>query len=586
MNKRYAIFLLTIALIATLAGYLGTLKYEFVFDDPDQIVNNAAIRSWGSLPHYFTSDVWTVVGSKSAGSYYRPVFLSWLLLNYKIAGLNTIWWHFSSVFVHLIATLFVFLLALRMTRDEFTAGGASLLFGLHPVHLEAVAWVSGITEPLLAVLFVASFLCFLSYRERVMENRSHGAWWFVASLGFYALAVLEKETALVLPGVIIVYEWIFQSDRKEPGNGTAKLVKKLVSVVSRAVPYLLLTGVYAAARHFALRGRGIIVTPLSALTALYTLPSVLLFYIKLLVWPIGLSAFYDVPYVSAFNFPMTVLPLLALSVTAIGLYFLSRRSKVVAFFSLWMVVPLLPVLNLTVLREGEIAHDRYLYIPSIGFCILISIAIRKMCLGSARFFGQPASQFALLVVMASLLAVATVYQSRFWANQLTFSSRGYSIAPNNIMAEDNMAKELALRGKYVAAISLFRHVLERKPGFWLANFNLGYVYYKAGELAEAERYLRKAIEISPLDPAEHRFLGYTLLESGRPAEAEISLKQAIELSPNSPNQHYALGTIFKERGDLDGALVEFQQELTVNPKHPQIRQELADIEAAIGVRKK
>jgi tetratricopeptide (TPR) repeat protein len=154
------------------------------------------------------------------------------------------------------------------------------------------------------------------------------------------------------------------------------------------------------------------------------------------------------------------------------------------------------------------------------------------------------------------------------------------------MAKDNLAKELALHGNYDAAISLFRQVLERKPGFWLANFNLGYVYYKSGKLPEAERHLKKAIEISPLDPAEHRFLGYTLLESGRPAEAEISLKQAIKLNPNAPNQHYALGTILKERGDLDGALVEFQQELKVNPKHLQVRQDIADVEAAIRVRKK
>jgi Flp pilus assembly protein TadD len=148
------------------------------------------------------------------------------------------------------------------------------------------------------------------------------------------------------------------------------------------------------------------------------------------------------------------------------------------------------------------------------------------------------------------------------------------------MAANNLGKELALRGDYDAAIPLFRRVLDRRPRYWLANFNLGYVYYRVGSLPEAERYLRKAIEIDSNEAAEQRFLGYTLLELGRADEAETVLRRAIALRQDAPNQHFILGTILKQKGDLDGAIREFKLELSFNPNHAEARQEAAALELA------
>ena len=578
MTNRLRTITLCVILLAPLLAYVSTIRYQFVFDDPDQIVNNAAVHSWSNVPHYFTSDVSPHPSSDEAGNFYRPVFLLWLLVNYKIGGLNLIWWHSISIATHLLATFLVYLLAFRMTRDDLLAGGSALLFGLHPVHVEGVAWISGVTEPLLAVFFISSFLCYLKSRQRIEGQNRRRVWWLTASLGFYVLAMLEKETAVVLPAIIFSHTCIFRNDESsKDADRSERVHQRLLRAVTVTLPYAVLTILYLIIRFVALKGLGHSVTPLSRKAIMLTWPSILLFYAKSLVWPVGLSAFYDTPYVTSFSLRQFILPLLAILLICIALYLWSRRSRLVAFFSLWMVLPLLPLLNISVFKEGEIAHDRYLCLPSIGFCVLVALALRQIRISETRIYGQAAIQIVLLLGLAGVFGVATYYQSAIWADDFSLASRGVAIAPNNIMAANNLGKELALRGDYPQATGMFLKVVNRRPGYWLANFNLGYVYYRVGDFPSAEHYLRKAIDIYPRDAAEQRFLGYTLLEMGRSGEAEAALRQAIAIRADAPNQHYVLGTILKERGDLDGALNEFKLELSFNPNHAQAWQALAEL---------
>ena len=593
MTNRLRTITIVAVLFAPLLAYLPSIRYQFVFDDPDQIVNNAAVHSWSSVPHFFTSDVSPHATSDEVGNFYRPVFLLWLLVNYKIGGLNPVWWHSVSIAAHLLATFLVFLLVQRLTRDEILAGGSALLFGLHPVHIEGVAWISGVTEPLLAIFFLSAFLFYLKSRKRidrqvlekidklkfVGQQNQRRVWWLVASLGFYVMAMLEKETAVVLPVIIFSYSCIFGDDEGSEGaNRSEKVHQRLLRALTVALPYAALTILYLIIRFLALKGLGHAITPLTRKTIMLTWPSILLFYAKSLVWPIGLSAFYDTPYVTSFSLRQVILPLLALLLICIALYLWSRRSRLVAFFSLWIVLPLLPLLNISVFKEGEIAHDRYLYLPSIGFCVLVTFALRHIRFSATRIYGQTAIQTVLLLSLGGFLGVATSYQSTIWASDFSLASRGVAIAPDNIIAANNLGKELALRGDYPQAIGLFLKVVNQRPRYWLANFNLGYVYYRVGDFPAAELYLRKAIEIYPREAAEQRFLGYTLLEMGHPNEAESALRQAMAIRDDAPNQHYVLGTILKERGDLNGALSEFKLELTFNPNHAQARQAVAELE--------
>src|SRR5438067_6971747 len=127
-----------LALAVTSAVYLPVLAYEFVSDDTQQIVWSQRYFTWRALPHYFTTDVWghlTVIHT----NYYRPIFLVWLMLNYKLLGLETALWHLSAIAAHLGATLMFYFVVRRLVGDRMVAGTAALLFGVHPVHVEAVA---------------------------------------------------------------------------------------------------------------------------------------------------------------------------------------------------------------------------------------------------------------------------------------------------------------------------------------------------------------------------------------------------------------------------------------------------------------
>src|SRR6266542_1146612 len=119
---------------------------------------NGARLQWHSLPGYFKTDIWSPIGFMRT-NYYRPVFLTWLMLNYQLFGVNAMLWHASAIVCHLAATLLFYFLARRLVGDPRLAGFAALLFGVHPVHVETVAWVSGATEPLFAVFALGTILC-------------------------------------------------------------------------------------------------------------------------------------------------------------------------------------------------------------------------------------------------------------------------------------------------------------------------------------------------------------------------------------------------------------------------------------------
>ena len=574
-----------LVLVITFAAYVGTISYKFVYDDIGQIVENPSVKSWDYVPRYFTDHIWAHQGPQVPGNYYRPVFMLWMFVNYMLFGLNAMWWHLTTILVHLGATFMVYLLARRLLKDQWTALITALIFGLHPVHIEAVAWVAGVTEPLLALFLIPAFLFYLNWRESdsstddVSIAKRDRRKWLAASLAFYAVAIFEKETALVLPMLVFVYEWIYNTGESQKISFAAR-VRNGIKV---AAPYLALSVVYLAVRTIVLKGLGHTITPLPLTTIVLTWPSLLWTYMKLLVWPVGLSVFYDVPYVTSPGVGNLVLPLLAIAVVAGFLWMWSRRTKVVAFASAMLVLPMLPLLNLSVFFPGEIVHDRYLYLPSIGFSIIIALALKRIGSGEARLFGQPAFQVVAVIVLTVLLGMTTAAQNSYWASDLLLYYRGVTIAPNNDMAKNNLATEMDRREMYDEAIGLYQQVLEHNPSYWLASYNLGCMYYKLGRYEEAEMYLVRSLELHQLDADQFTRLALVRMKTGRLDDAAGLLRHAIEMRPKAAGYHYALGIVLKQKGDAQGAINEFEAELVNNPDQAAARDQIAELKSKIDI---
>lgn len=581
---------LAIGLGLTFIAYCGTLAFDFAYDDRAQVLGNPWIRAWHYVPRYFTTNVWGFHNPNVLGNYYRPLFFVWLRANYVLFALRPWGWHLTSVFAHLGVTWLVYRLAVRITQDRLTAALAATIFGVHPVHIEAVAWVSGVTDPSMALALIPSFLCYLRARGRGPRARI----WLAASLALYALALLAKETAIVLPLLVFVYEWIYQP----AGGGGLRHGRRarFASALGSSLPYLALIPLYLAARASALKGLGHTITPLPSTTMVFTWPSLLWFYLRLLVWPFGLSPCYDTPYVGHPDFFNCLLPATAVASVAFLVRVWARRttagqgpessaarSRAFALTVAWLLVPILPLLNLSVFPPGDMVHDRYLYLPSVGFALLAGLALRDMRGGQLRLFGQPVPRMATGLALAIVFVAGTMRQSLMWADDLLLYSRGVSVAPRNRIVKMNLAIVACERGLYDPGIAIYKQLIHQYPDFWLPYYNLGYVYYTLGDFGEADRYLRGAVQLNLLSPSPFLYLGLTRMKMGHLEEAEPLLRHALQSAPDgSPVYHFALGIVLKAEGDLPGALQEFRAELAVNPDEKAVLNQMAEVESRLA----
>jgi len=591
-------YLFMLPFFLVIVAYIGTLGFQFVYDDPAQVLHNSLLRSWSNLPGFFTHDVWSFnqVSGAPPTNYYRPVFMIWLLINYTLFGSHAWCWHMSTLGVHVLVTFLVYKLALELSRDRLTALFSAAIFGLHPVHIEAVAWISGVTESLVAAPFVASLLFHIKARSRNSgPETSSGATTQVfrmASLVFCLVALFSKETAMVLPAAILLYEIVFADPVRATGEASRAWYSNSLRAVQATSPYLLMAAVYLAIRFVVLKGFGRSVFPLKLATIVLTWPSVIWFYIKLLVWPFGLSAFYDTPYVDTPGVRSFIIPLLLSILVCAGvLWYLARlcplaSRRCMIFCTGLIVLPILPLLNLSVFIEGEIAHDRYLYLPSIGFCILAGSAIRRIPFGPAKVGELPLSQTTMALVLSCVLAAATAIQTGSWSTDLLLYHRGFTAAPNNKVAKNNLAIELSKRGFYQDAIAMFESTLQAHPDDWIALSNIGYDYFRIGRLDEADRDLTHAIEINEMSPGPFLTLGLVKQEQGKLEEAAKYIREAINLRSNGDGFHEALGNVLRQKGDIQGSLTEFRKEVEFNPERSSARQQIDEVEAILGLRDK
>ena len=239
-------------LAATFLAYAGTLGFGFVFDDTAGIVRNDSLRAWRYLPSYFTSHVWSFLYPHLLSNYYRPLFLLWLRLNDALFGLHPWGWHLTSVAAHVAVTYLVYCLGLRLTRDAWIAAFAGLIFGLDPVHVEAVAYVSAVPELLCAVFVLAALLAWLRTREGGLKRT-----WLAAALALYSAALLSKESGMMLPIFIALYAWIYAAG----DGGEVGLGKRLRTALEAVAPFLVVTLFYVPLRVWALKGFAHTVTP-------------------------------------------------------------------------------------------------------------------------------------------------------------------------------------------------------------------------------------------------------------------------------------------------------------------------------------
>lgn len=550
---------LWIVLVLTAIANLSAVRFGFVYDDYGQILSNPFVRAWRYVPEYFSNSVWKHMYPVIAGNYYRPVFLLWIRINYAVFGSRPLGWHIEVVLLHLIATALVYLTVRKMTGRARVAWMTALIFGLHPIHHEVVAWVSGATESLFAIPFLAGFLAYLRSRE------SSRAVWMAVSCGLYGVALLCKETAIIFPALIFVHGWI--SETPEDSGEMLPFGKLVGRGMAAIAAYIPIAFVYLAVRHKVLSGFGhpLSIVPFS--TWLFTLPSVLFFYVRNWFWPVGLAIIYDVFFQNRVNFLHVLLPAAIVMALGCALWIFRKRlgSREVGYAVAWIVLPLLPALDYVVFRPEELVHDRYFYVPSMGTALLIALVIEKFGKSRRLVFRTPIPVIVTTFILAVVLAAGTVQATSFWQDGYTLFTRAHEIAPQNSIPVNNLSEEYMDRGEIDKAQALLEPGYQQNRGNVRYAFNLGRAAYLKQQYPKAEGYIREAIAIDPNFGDSYVYLGMMHLKENHPLEAKKSLQRAVELNPYDPRFHTSYGIALEVNGDCPDALSQFDAALALNP---------------------
>jgi protein O-mannosyl-transferase len=556
----------------TVLAYLGTLSFGFVYDDKPTIVDNAVLRSWRFLAHYFVPQISGDVAAPTSGNFYRPLTFLWMRLNFVIFGLHPAGWHFAMLAFHVLATYLVFVAAGKLTGSRSTAALAAVFFGLHPVHVENVAWLSSVNDLLMTALLLGSFLAYLNFRT------DRKVIWMAASVFLFGLALLSKETAAVFPililGCVVIFVPARAAENSEPAWSALKGSALKDGLAS--IPYFAVLAIYLAARRMTLHGMAQSLAPLSWTTMVLTWPSILWFDLKHLLLPISSSEFYSLAYVTAPGFENFLLPVIfllgALVVAGYGISKLPDRR--VGVFALgWAILTILPSLYLRAIAPDNFVHDRFLYLPSVGIVILIALAVEQISTSKTL-------RRAVVAILCTAAFIGTLIYQVQWASNILLYQNAMAYAPQNPIVQVNLANELGNMGRYDQAVPLYLSALQRDPRFWLSNYNLGYAYYRMGRFSDAEDYLKRAIQIDDKDSDQFIYLARAQMEQGKLTEATQNAERALQRSPGSPGFHFVLAKIFEASGNRERAIAEYQAEVSSNPENALARSELQRLQSA------
>ncbi len=578
--------------------FANSLWNGFAFDDGFVIEDNPVVHDLSALWSILASGYWR---DSNIGLLYRPLVILSYAFNYALAGAAPFTYHLVNVLLHAGNSALVYLLVVALFRARGLAMGAAAAFALHPIHTEAVANVVGRAELLANAFLLLSWLWYLRWGEAPARARSRG---LAASVAAFGLALLTKEHAVVLLGLLVVTDLLRASQEGLPLGRT--IWERCRSAYAW---YLLPLAAYLLTRLFVL---GVLLgsqpswwtNPLAHVdfwTRWATAIKVLGKYLWLLVVPVHLSADYSynrIPLSRSLLEPGALTALLALA-GALGLAVRGwRRWPAISVGIAVLAVTILPVSNLP-FPIGTIMAERLLYLPSMGFCLLLATLVTALA-ARPRWGAVASGAFAVLLLA---YGARTVVRNRDWRSEAALFAatvrtspnstaahynlgtamlnrgdlpgarrafeRSLEIYPDHVLAHTNLGIVLQREGRLDDALAAFREALRILPEFAFAHLNLGRLYEQRGEASEALREYRLAAVHAPSFPslALHVGLGSAFFAHGDLAEAERWARLVFQARPYSAEAHFNLGTVYRKQGKLPEAIAAFREAVRLKPSY-------------------
>jgi tetratricopeptide (TPR) repeat protein len=553
-----AVYALVPVLLALVTSF-NTLWNHFAADDLEQVLNNTFIKTFSNLPAAFTSSVWSFTAADivfSVDPYFRPIFTSLFTVNYALFDNRPFGWHLISILTHASVTFLVFMVSREVTERNWVAGLTASLFAVHPVHAESVAWISGITDPLMTLFLLPSFLFYLRFRKV-------GSWYMLfLSIGFFFLALLSKETAIAFPLVVGYYE-LFHFNREE------QITHRLVRAVQLLAVFLVPALLYLAMRYYAL-GTVTFNEPRYPLgLAVLTVPLATLKYLGLMVVPWGYSyqhytAFVETPFRVAF-----LVPLAAIIAIAAGIAY--TKSKSLTLGAVWFIAMLSPALAaLQQFEPSVLLQERYLYAPSIGVCLIITLGI-EWIMKSFESRGRAVGvAFAVLLIL--IWSIVLVRQNRIWTDTVSVNRNSVAVTPDAPLAHISLSRSLYDAGRPREAEAETRTALNLDPRCAPAYLSLSYFARMSGKLDKACEILEEGISAVPASTMTRHDLATMYVNLGLLYQqrkmfdlAEEKLLRSAQISPRAVAWYYT-GQFYFDQGRYDEARAQYEQTLAAVPR--------------------
>ncbi len=592
-----------VLLLVTVVAYFPVLRAGFIWDDDYHLTANPAMTARHGLKL-----IWT---SLAVGRSY-PLTLTTFWFEHRLWGMHPLPYHVANVLFHAASGVVLYFLLRRLRIPA--AWLAAMVWTLHPVNVESVAWVTQLKNTQSGLFFFLSLLCFLKFAE---EQQLSPRWyrgymsglWYVCAFGCAVAAMLSSASTAILPLALLLVVW-WQGGYWEPEDTAVRLA-----------PYFgmawLVLGLSIYKQHGFAPGTATTKAGLGLAQHVVVAGKIIWFYAAKTLWPARLAFLYPRWTVDASSL-WSWAPIAALVALGVALWWCRDRAwcRAVLFGGGYFVVMLLPVLgfvDLFFFRFSFVA-DHFQYLACLGLISLAVSAGAAVCWRTGHW-GRVSGAFAAAIVLLAL-GVSTWRQARAYQNMETLWRDALTKNPGSWVAHDNLASVLGRNGKIGEAIAHYEQALRLKPDYAEAHWHLGFVLLREGKISDAIGHYEQAMQLEP-DRAEphynlavaleragetdeaiaqyeqalhiqrdyaeaHWNLGYALLHEGRISDAIEHYEQAAVIRPDLPQLHYYLALVLNDAGRTDEAITHFEQALGLKPDYVEAHCSLGDVLRDVG----
>jgi tetratricopeptide (TPR) repeat protein len=549
IRKQYLLVFLAICAACFLA-YFNSLTNPFIWDDKALVAENTLIRSWQGLGQSFTSDLY--LGANFGSNFYRPLQTISYIFDYYFWQLDPFGYHLTNIILQVSVAYLVFLLLFNLLASLPLAAATGIFFAVSPLNTESVAYISGRAEMLMGFFAVLCLLLFVKSQGKTAKNPTL---FYILSLVSFIFALLSKELAVVIPVIICGYMYYFLHER----------TKEKYYFIKRIIPFFFVCLIYLCLRlcwfNFA-NYYAPALTRVNWLLRLSVLPKVMLTYLKLLIFPVGLHMSRQFAWQGSSAGIFSGIGLLGLII--IGCIYLlkySARNKVASFMLFWFLAFLIPQCGVFPLNTFVAEH--FIYLSSISFFLLLAYILHK---------ALRKQLFILAVIGFSAFYILLSAGRNFeWSNPIVFYRNIIKYSPQSFQAHNNLGLQYELKGLNEQAIGEYKLALEIKPDLLEARSNLANLYFKLKRFADAKKEYEAVEKICPLDK-----LGGVENNIANIYEAEGLFDQAIKkyrlalgLNQLLKFAHFNLARIYYAKGEPDAAglhILESLSEITDTAK--------------------